>query len=64
LLTTIVAAAILVVMKATRNGKYLLSLAVDLESRLSTNDLRGFTAAQLEQAAERYRGLAAMQGAR
>jgi hypothetical protein len=51
-------------MKATRNGKYLLSLAVDLESRLSTNDLRGFTAAQLEQAAERYRGLAAMQGAR
>jgi hypothetical protein len=46
----------------TRNGKYLLSLAVELESRIETGDLRGFTPDQLSRAAERYRGLAAMQG--
>jgi hypothetical protein len=44
----------------TRNARYLLSLAVELESRIETGDLRGFTAGQLSRAAERYRGLAAM----
>lgn len=50
-------------MKTTRNSRYLLSLAAELESRIETNDLRGYTPSQLRAAAERYRGQAAMQGA-
>lgn len=53
----------LVTMTTTNRARYLLSLAVELETRLSLNDLRGFTADQISRAAERYRGLAAMQGA-
>lgn len=47
----------------TRNAKFLLSLAVELEARIEARDLRGYTVERLSAAAERYRGQAAMGGA-
>lgn len=50
----------------TRNTKpsYLDTLAAELETRIQTGDLRGYTVAQLEAAAVRYRNFAAMAGAK
>ena len=46
----------------TRNAKFLLSLAVELETRIETGDLRGYSVERIRAAAERYRGQAAMGG--
>lgn len=44
----------------TRNAKYLLSLAAELEARIKSGDLRGYTVERLTKAAEYYRGQAAV----
>jgi hypothetical protein len=43
----------------SKGSKYLNTLAAELETRIAMGDLRGYTVAQLEAAAVRYRNLAA-----
>jgi hypothetical protein len=48
----------------TTKPTYLETIAAELEGRIASGDLRGYTVEQLSRAAERYRGLAAIRRGR